>query len=193
MADLWYLTHPEVEIDPEVAVDLWPLSDKGRARAVLLAGSGVLAGVRQIVSSAETKAQDTAAPLAAALGLTVITRPLMHENDRSAAGFLPPAEFETVADAFFAEPDLSVRGWETARAAQTRIVGETLTVLRDAPPGDLLLVGHGAVGTLLMCHIAGWPIDRRHDQAAGGGCLFRAERSSLRLRHGWQRIEALVA
>lgn len=28
----------------------------------------------------------------------------MHENDRSATGFLPPPEFEAVANQFFANP-----------------------------------------------------------------------------------------
>lgn len=37
------------------------------------------------------------------------------ENDRSSTGFLPPEEFEVVADAFFAQPGVSVRGWETAQ------------------------------------------------------------------------------
>ena len=43
------------------------------------------------------------------------------ENNRSATGFLPPAEFEKVADAFFANPEESVRGWERAIDAQRRI------------------------------------------------------------------------
>jgi hypothetical protein len=48
----------------------------------------------------------------------------MHENDRSATGFLPPDEFETVANRLFAEPLVSIRGWERAIDAQLRIVRE---------------------------------------------------------------------
>jgi hypothetical protein len=44
------------------------------------------------------------------------------ENDRSATGFLPPEEFERVADEFFGSPEKSARGWERAGDAQVRIV-----------------------------------------------------------------------
>ena len=115
---------------------------------------------------------ETADPLAQALGLPVVRREAMHENDRSATGFLPPAEFEAMADVFFGDPDVSVRGWETARAAQARIVAEVEAVLSGPLDGDVLLVGHGAVGTLLWCALMGKPISRAHDQLPGGGCWY---------------------
>jgi broad specificity phosphatase PhoE len=87
----------------------------------------------------------------------------MGENDRSATGFLPPSEFEATADRFFAEPDWSVRGWETARAAQARIVAAVRTALLDIS-GDALFVEHGGVGTLLYCALRRVEIDRRYDQ-----------------------------
>jgi broad specificity phosphatase PhoE len=80
------------------------------------------------------------------------------ENDRSATGFLPPEEFERVADQFFANPETSIRGWERAIDAQTRIVR---AVERIESKGPTAIVSHGAVGTLLYCHLAGKPIDRR--------------------------------
>ena len=52
----------------------------------------------------------------------------MHENDRSATGFLEPSEFERVADEFFARPTVSIGGWERAIDAQKRIVGEVEAV-----------------------------------------------------------------
>ena len=50
--------------------------------------------------------------------LPVEVRPDIHENDRSAPGYLPREEFEAVADTFFADLDASVRGWETARSGR---------------------------------------------------------------------------
>jgi len=185
-----YLTHPQVRIDPAVPVTDWSLSPQGAARVAALAGSGALAGTRRVIASAEVKAQETAAPLAAALGCAVETRPAMHENDRSATGFLPPAEFEKVADAFFATPETSVRGWETARAAQARIVAEVQTCLAVHQGGDVLFVGHGAVGTLLWCALAGQPISRRHDQLPGGGCCF-AFTPGCAPQTGWAPMEQL--
>jgi hypothetical protein len=51
------------------------------------------------------------------------------ENDRAATGFLEPDVFDATADRFFAEPDRSIAGWETAAAAQARIVA----VVEPAP------------------------------------------------------------
>ena len=186
-----YLTHPQIVIDPDRDVRLWGLSETGRARVERLAKSRVLAGTRTIVSSAETKARQTAAPLAAALGCGVIVRENMHENDRSATGFLPSEAFEQVADRFFADPDGSVRGWETARDAQTRIVAEVAAVLAQNPDGDLLFVGHGAVGTLLYCHHACVSISRDHDQIVGGGCFFDFTEGQAP-EAGWRPLESLL-
>ena len=63
-----------------------------------------------------------ARPMADRLGLTPIVIDGLGENDRSSTGYLPKAEFEAVADAFFARPEESVRGWERAVDAQRRIV-----------------------------------------------------------------------
>jgi broad specificity phosphatase PhoE len=179
--DCLYLTHPQVEIDPLVPVPDWGLSQTGLRRAREGAGLPVFSGVRHIVSSAERKALQTAEIFAARLGLAVEVDGLMHENDRSATGFLPPAEFETVADRFFAAPDESVRGWETARAAQARIVARARAHLERLPAGEpVLFVGHGGVGTLLKCHLGGFAIDRRHDQPpGGGGCYYGFSREAL--------------
>ncbi len=189
-----YLTHPQVLIDPARNVRHWSLNAVGRARvAALAAGLGALRGTRRVITSAETKARDTATPLAAALGVVPEIRPAMHENDRSATGFLPPAEFEQVADAFFAHPTASVRGWETAQAAQGRILSDLHACLAGPQSGDLLLVGHGAVGTLLYCALAGLPIDRRHDQGlGGGGNWFAFDAATCTPAHGWQPMETLI-
>ncbi|MBL8587774.1 MAG: histidine phosphatase family protein [Methylobacteriaceae bacterium] len=184
-----YLTHPQVRIDPATPVPDWGLSDIGRARAAIAAAQGWTAGLSRIVASAERKAVETAEILAAPRRLSVEIRPAMHENDRSATGFLPPAEFETVADAFFAAPTRSVRGWERAVDAQARIVAEVDAALADHRAGDVAFVGHGGVGTLLWCALAGELIDRRYDQFAGGGCLFSFDIATRRVQGGWRRIE----
>ncbi|MCA8902759.1 MAG: histidine phosphatase family protein [Hyphomonas sp.] len=188
----YYLSHPQVRMDPAVPVPEWGLSETGRARAVLAAGLPALQAIAGVWSSAETKAVETAGIIAGALGVATVTLPLTHENDRSATGFLPPEEFEQVADAFFARPDDSVRGWETAAAAQARIVSESRQLIEAARERDVLLVGHGGVGTLLLCHLAGLPISRTHDQPAGGGNLFAFQPAQQRLLHGWRPVEACV-
>ncbi|MGY8632336.1 histidine phosphatase family protein [Bradyrhizobium sp. 14AA] len=193
MSIVRYLTHPQVQIDPNVPVPQWGLSLIGRTRTEALAQARWLASTTQIISSGERKAIETAEIIAATLGVTIEMREAMHENDRSATGFLKPDEFEEVADQFFAEPHLSVRGWERAADAQARIVREAEEVLARDRPGDVLFVGHGAVGTLLFCHIAGHPIDRVHDQPAGGGHVFAFTREARQILHGWRRLEEMGA
>lgn len=184
-----YLSHPQVHRNPSIPVPEWGLNTLGRGRVEALRDAGWLTGTTQIVSSAERKAIETAEPIAKALGVAIEIRTAMHENDRSATGYLSPDVFEQVADRFFAEPDRSVRGWERAIDAQNRIVHEVETVLDRERPGDVLFVGHGGVGTLLMCHLAGYPIARIHDQASGGGNYFSFDRMHRRLLHPWRPIE----
>ena len=188
-----YLTHPQVNIDPSIPVPCWGLSEVGKARTEALTVAGGLSGTTQVISSGERKAIETAEIIAAKLGVEVEVREAMHENDRTATGFLPPADFETVADQFFAQPAASVRGWERAIDAQARIVREVEHVLAQEPAGDVLLVGHGAVGTLLLCHYAGLAIDRAHDQGAGGGYCFAFVREGRRVLHAWRRLEDLTS
>jgi broad specificity phosphatase PhoE len=169
----YYLTHPQVEIDPSVPVPDWSLSAEGRRRLEAVRPRSWLGTVRRIVSSTERKAVETAELLARGSSLVVETRPDMGENDRSSTGFLAPDRFEAAADAFFAAPDCSWNGWERAVDAQGRILRAVDAALRDqAPDAPILFVGHGAVGTLLKCALAGRAIARSEDQAAGGGNVF---------------------
>lgn len=184
-----YLTHPQVQIDPQVPVPWWRLSAVGTARVQVLITAGWLAGTTLVVSSAERKALETAEPLAAALSVPLEIRERMHENDRSATGFLAPVEFESVANEFFAYPNQSIRGWERAVDAQVRIVSEVEAVLDRQHEGDVLFVGHGAVGALLLCHYCNVSISRTHDQPSGGGYYFTMTNANRRVLHFWRRME----
>ncbi|MEL6206705.1 MAG: histidine phosphatase family protein [Pseudomonadota bacterium] len=190
MAWLWYLSHPEVVVDPEVPVPDWGLNEIGSRRVQDWIARGTFAGVGRIVSSTERKARETAAPIAQALGIEPDAREDLGENDRSATGFLPPAEFETARQAFFAAPSVRYRGWETAEGAQVRVAKAAAEVVAGHDPRrDLLLVGHGAVGTLLWCHLAGKAIDVAHDQPAGGGCVWCAPLGGGAPEAPWARAD----
>jgi hypothetical protein len=136
-----YLTHPQVKIDPAVPVLSWGLNDVGRARTEALANTGKLVGVTQVISSGERKAIETAEIIAAKLDIDIEVREAMHENDRSATGFLVPDEFEAVTDQFFMQPFVSIRGWERAIDAQSRVVREVEPVLARNRSGDVIFVG----------------------------------------------------
>jgi broad specificity phosphatase PhoE len=194
MSSVFFITHPDVVIKPSVPVPDWPLNARGRARMRAMAAAVWVKEVRSIFASSERKARDGAQILADGLGLSgyaVIDD--LGENDRSATGYIPQREFEAMVDAFFAQPQISVRGWEPAADAQARIVCAIERIVSEASGnGDLAIVGHGGTGTLLYCRLAGLPIDRRYDQpATNGGNWFSFERASRRLLHdGWRSIDA---
>jgi broad specificity phosphatase PhoE len=190
MSTVYFITHPDVFISPTVPVPQWPLSPRGRMRMTAVLEQQWASGVRAIYCSTEQKAVDGAA--------------IMSEGPRSSAhggsgtrrkrpvcyGLLPGPEFEAVADEFFRRPEESVRGWERAVDAQRRIVAATMVVLRSAPvDGDVAIVAHGGVGTLLLCHLSGLPISRDQDQpSTNGGNYFAFDRDTLRLIQGWRSI-----
>ncbi|MGG5810693.1 histidine phosphatase family protein [Falsiroseomonas sp. CW058] len=167
----------------------WHLAPAGVARARRFAASGILDGVGAVWSSTECKAIETAGILAGRLGLGIRVREDLGENDRSATGFLPPAEFEAMADAFFARPAESIRGWERAADAQARILAAVRAVAAAADgAGDVLVVSHGAVGSLLRGHLLGLPISRALDQPRQG-CWFAVDLPAWRLPvPGWQAM-----
>ncbi len=192
MATIRYLSHPQVAIDPAVSVPDWGLSPLGLSRARSFANAVVLRGTGRVIASAERKAVETAECIAEVLGLAVEVREAMHENDRSATGYLPPPEFEVMADAFFASPHVNVRGWERAIDAQARILSEVEAALASPVSGDVLLVGHGGVGTLLLCHLGGHPIARAQDQPGGGGHVFAFDAETRIVHHGWRSMEEVA-
>ena len=196
MSAIFFITHPDVRIDPNVPVPEWPLNERGRARMRAMAAHPWLGGVRSIFASGERKARDAAQLLAEGLGLqgySVVD--CLGENDRSATGYLPKQEFEATADAFFAQPQTSVRGWEPAADAQARIIHAVeQVVLQASDNGDVAIIGHGGTGTLLYCHLAGLPISRRYEQpATNGGNWFAFDRASQKLLQAeWRSIDAPV-
>jgi broad specificity phosphatase PhoE len=195
MGFLRLATHPQVRLDADVPVPYWGLDDLGRSRAETFASQSWIGGTTRLISSAETKALETASILAVATGLLIEIRHDLHENDRSSTGFIPPDRFESYADAFFGEPNESIEGWETAVAAQARIKSATADLLEDGE-GDILVVAHGAVGTLLLCDLLGVPISRSEDQiggdaAPGGGNYWTFDRSARAVLHRWRPVDTV--
>jgi broad specificity phosphatase PhoE len=189
----FYITHPQVAADASVPVPEWGLSEIGRSRLVAIRQRPWVRSLSRIVASAERKAVEGAAILAETAAVEYEIAPETGENDRSATGYLPPPEFEKAADWFFANPERSFRGWERAIDAQARIV-RAVGALLDGGPNDrpIAFVGHGGVGTLLKCHLAGMPISRSGDQPPGGGNIFAFRLSDRRLLCHWTPVETFT-
>jgi broad specificity phosphatase PhoE len=189
---VYFITHPDVVIDPTVPVPQWPLSARGRSRMQRLLRRDWLRQVEAIYCSTEQKAIDGATLLSEATGIPFQAVAELGENDRSATGYLPPAEFDATVEAFFARPGESVRGWERAEAAQARIVGAVTRIARIAPgSGPLAVVSHGGVGALLLCHLTGQPISHTAEQPGrSGGNYFLCHVPGGTLIYGWRPIDA---
>lgn len=179
-----YVTHPEVVVDPTTPVPQWHLSERGRTRIQRMLGAPWMTSVGRVVSSAETKALEAAGIVAAHRGLDVEVRAATGELDRTVPGFLPPAAFERVADACFAEPGASAAGWERAIDAQARI-GSALADLLDVDE-QIVVIGHGGVGTLWYCALAAVPIARRWDQPGQGHFFTVVDGRPV---HAWRSID----
>jgi broad specificity phosphatase PhoE len=161
-----FITHPEVVVDPDIPVTRWRLSDKGVTRMRTFVASQMVERVHEVWASSETKAIEAAGLLAARFGLPVNVHPELGENDRASTGFLPPDEFELVANAFFA----------------------TDTILhRASASGDVAIVAHGAVGTLLMCAMLARPICRDLDQPFQGH-FWSFDIGTRGVVHQWRAI-----
>ncbi len=200
MSTLRYITHPSVNVDATTPVPRWGLSEEGRRRAEAMLQQPWVPSIGRIVSSNETKALETAEILATHLDLTVEVRPGIGENDRSATGFVPPDEFEALANAFFAQPEVSVQGWERAVDAQARIVSGLADLLDPAAidpritdsssTADIAVVGHGGVGTLWYCYLTGQAINRKHDQPSQGH-YFAVELVNQIVIHNWRPLDGV--
>lgn len=188
---IYFITHPNVAISREVPVPRWPLSTLGKQRMRQALRQPWVADITALYCSTEQKAIDGAAILAEHLALGFTQLDGLGENDRSATGFLVPAEFEQVADAFFAQPDVSVRGWERAVDAQARIASAVAHIAaQDPTAGAIAIVSHGAVGTLLYCQLTGQAISRRFDQPPNnGGNYFRFSVSPPHVHAWWQPVD----
>ena len=191
MPVLHFITHPEVMINPPVPVPDWPLAPEGIRRMSLALDQPWMGRLGLVFSSAERKATDAASSVADRFGLSPVVIAEVGENDRSATGYLPKTEFEAIADAFFARPENSVRGWERAIDAQRRIIAAMDRVIAQAPEqGDVAVVSHGGVGALMLCHLKGVRISRAEDQPrAGGGCVYSFDTSTRASLSGWRLIE----
>jgi broad specificity phosphatase PhoE len=189
---IYFVTRPNVLVEPGVPVPDWPLSPRGRERIGRAVTLPWIEGVRAVWCSKERKARDGAAILAGHLHLPVTELAELGENGRSRPGYLPRVEFEAVADQFFAYPERSVRGWEPAADAQRRIVAavDHVTDASLGCGGDVVIISHGGVGTLLLCRLRGDAISREHDQPpSNGGNYYAFDAHTQQLHHGWRSID----
>lgn len=190
MATVYFVTHPEVVIDPAIPVPNWQLSEKGWSRIKAFCTRPELTRVSDVFTSCERKAMDCAEAFKAERHFTYKIDTRLGENDRSSTGYVEPPRFWEIVARFFDSPHESVLGWERAIDAQMRIREAVADcVARRTGEGDVCIFSHGGVGTLLLCDLMGEPISRKRGQPiSGGGCYFAFEAGTRTLFHGWRDI-----
>ncbi len=194
MTQLYFTTHADVVIDPDVPIPDWGLTERGFARHQAFAER--VSDIGSVWSSDEQKARDGADVVARHHRVTPQIYETLHENDRSSTGYLHGDAFWVHVDAFFAEPEVSVKGWERAIDAQARIVQAVTDILRKETEiglkGHIVIVAHGGVGALFRSHILGQPISRNHDQPPGkGGFCMIVDLVELKMVQDWTLIEEI--
>lgn len=193
MTTVTVITHPDVVIDPAVAVVRWRLSDRGRARMRAMLQRPWVPSITAVFCSTEQKAVDGAAIVAQHLGIGYTQVVALGEIDRSATGYLPRAEHDATAVACFERPADNVRGWESAIDAQARMVTAVDTIIAGhTGGGDIAVISHGGVALLLRCYLRGEPISNRVAKPGipNGGAYFCFDAATRAELTGWQAIDA---
>ena len=134
-----------------VPASRWRLSAEGRHRSRALAERLAAYDPAAIVASEEPKAVETGQIVALVLGLPFETAPGLHEHERAVVRDLgSPEEFQAQVAAFFQRPGELVLGYETAGQAHARFAQAVARVLELHPDGNLVIVSHGTVMSLLV-------------------------------------------
>lgn len=121
------------------------LTPEGEAGAAALVPALRGLGVTRVVSSPWRRAADTAAPLAAALDLPVITDDRLTERVLTGA---PRADWPARLRDSFADDTLALPGGESGAAARGR--GQAALDARRDPGGVTVVVTHGNLLALLL-------------------------------------------
>ena len=189
MAKIFFITHPEVVIDPEVPVPQWKLSELGVRRLRSLLQKPWIREIGIAYSSEESKAYTAGEIIAHHAGCPHVALAALGEVDRSSTGYLETDEHDLAVAELFRNPEASYRGWERAIDAQQRMVSSVRSIDAEVESDvAIAIVSHGGVGTLLMCHIKDVPISRA-EAGPGQGNYFCFDRGSWALVHGWRPID----
>ncbi|MEV7379204.1 histidine phosphatase family protein [Streptomyces lydicus] len=163
-----------------------PLTGHGREQAATLATWAATAGLSAVWSSPLSRARLTAAPAAAACGLTPRIDERLYEVDFGQGEGLTRDEmrerFPERLAAFLADPvDHHLPDGEHPRHAAERAAGALADIAREQPHGRVLVVAHSTLVRVLLCHLLGIPLAdyRRVFPRLDNGAL-----TEIRIEHG---------
>src|SRR5262245_53006960 len=123
-----------------------PLTALGRAQAVVLADHLEMVGADLLMTSPYVRAQQSIAPLAQRLGMTVHIEPRLAERALSA---VPLVQWREAVRQTFADPDLAWPGGESSRTAMVR-GRAVIDALLARPERTPIVVTHGNLIALIL-------------------------------------------
>ena len=145
------IRHSVVLVDPTIPAAQWQLSANGRFRCHQLADQLRLYQPTRFITSDEAKAVETGQIMAAQLGLPCTIGADLHEHNRAGLPFFEDkAAWATAVSHFFAHPDQSVLGEETAVQARQRLARAIARQQQQYPQDKLALVSHGRILTAFI-------------------------------------------
>ena len=135
-----------------------PLSTAGRAQARSLAERMAAERIDQLLTSDLGRTRDTAAPIAARLGLTPVADPRLRERCYGALEGMTWAEIEREDPASYQrpakrDPEFVVPGGESAMQFRDRIVGAIDDLAERHRGGAIAVVTHGGVLGMVYRHV----------------------------------------
>ena len=169
--------------------DPHPLGEEGLAQAERVAEALSMGPVAAVISSPVRRAQETAAPIAARLGLELAIEPDFAEID---FGDWTGASFENL----HAQPawqnwnrfrgTAGVPGGETMLDVQARAIAGLRRLAASWPDGELVVVSHGDIIKAILAHFLGMPLDLLRRIEIGPASTSRVE-----LHDGDARVTAI--
>ena len=181
MTVFYLVRHGEHEVQDRLLVGRAPgvaLSPRGRAQAGRLALRLAGEDIAAVLASPLQRAQETAAPIAARLGLPVVTDDALDEIDVGRWTGRPVAELA-------GDPDFqrfnSFRsgspppGGETMLDVQRRMVALVERLRRERPGARVALVSHGDPIKAVLAYYLGVPLDLFQRIEVATGSLSRLE------------------
>ena len=135
-----------------------PLAERGVQQAEALAAYLGEEGIGAVWSSPMVRARQTAAPLAAALGVEVVVDTELAEWDREATSYIPIEELKANKDEHWVAMVEGSLSEVDVDAFRTGVVTAMDHIVTGNPGGSVAVVCHGGVINTYLAHVLG--IDR---------------------------------
>ena len=163
------------------------LSEEGLAQAERLADALAARPITRVCCSPLQRAQQTAAPLAARLGIPIQTEPDLTEIEFGAWTGQPFAALDGPAWTAWNTSRATAQppGGETILAAQARAIAVMLRIAAEED-GEVVLVSHQDVIKAMLAYILGSSLDLLHRFD-----LVPASRSVVFVGAGWARVDGV--